>query len=183
MKQQGWVLAAVAATLAGLVLVGWLNRDRFLPVEVGSRAPDFVATDLSGRTVSLSDLRGEVVLLNIWATWCAPCREEMPSMQRLHEEFAGEDFRVVAVSVDAVRGERDAGGRPGGNVRSFVEEHGLTFDIWRDPAGRIQRTYRTIGVPETFLIDRRGNIIRKVMGATEWDSDANRELVRRLLEE
>ncbi|MBW3575021.1 MAG: TlpA family protein disulfide reductase, partial [Actinobacteria bacterium] len=91
-----------------VVGLGWLVRDRFLPVEVGTSAPTFAARDLSGAPVSLESLRGEVVLLNIWATWCPPCREEMPSMQRLQEKLGPEGLRIVAVSIDAESGGTDA---------------------------------------------------------------------------
>jgi thiol-disulfide isomerase/thioredoxin len=182
-RRQWWVVGGVLALLAGLVIAGWTVRDRFLPVEVGTAAPDLVAADLDGRPVSLAELRGEVVLLNVWATWCPPCREEMPSMQRLAEQLGPEGLRIVAVSIDAASGKRDAGGREGGDVRAFADEYGLTFDIWRDPEGRVQQIYRTTGVPESFVIDRRGMIVKKVIGATEWDSPANVELIRRLLGE
>jgi thiol-disulfide isomerase/thioredoxin len=182
-SRQWWVVGGVLVLLAGLVLAGWTVRDRFLPVEVGTAAPELVATDLDGRPVSLAALRGEVVLLNVWATWCPPCREEMPSMQRLAEQLGPEGLRVVAVSIDAATGSRDAGGRAGGDVRAFAEEYGLTFDLWRDPEGRVQQIYRTTGVPESFVIDRNGTIVKKVIGATEWDSPANVELIRRLLGE
>ncbi len=102
-------------------------------------------------------------------------------MQRLYERLGPQGLRVVAVSVDAAPGQRDLAGRLGGNVRAFAERLGLTFDIWLDPAGDIQRAYRTTGVPESFVIDRDGTIIKKVIGATEWDSEANVELIRRLL--
>ena len=170
-----------AVVLALLIGAGWLARDRFRPVEVGTQAPDFEAVDLQGRAVSLSDLRGEVVFLNVWATWCPPCREEMPSMQRLYERLGPEGLRIVAVSIDSDPGKTDASGRPGGDVQEFAEEYGLTFDIWHDPSGEIQQVYRTTGIPESFVIDRNGIIVKKVIGATEWDSDANVELFRRLL--
>ncbi len=181
-SRQGWFVAGVVLLLALLVGMGWLARERFLPVEVGTRAPEFVARDLDGRPVALSDLRGEVVLLNVWATWCPPCVEEMPSMQRLYERLGPQGLRVVAVSIDAAPGQRDPVGRAGGNVAAFAEHYGLSFDIWLDPAGEIQRVYRTTGVPESFLIDRDGFIIKKVIGATDWDSEANVALIRRLLE-
>ena len=113
-NRQWWIVGGVVALLAVLVGMGWLVRDRFLPVEVGTPAPNVVARDLEGEPVALDDLEGAVVLLNIWATWCPPCVEEMPSMQRLHEQLAPEGLRVVAVSVDAAPGERDIGGRAGG---------------------------------------------------------------------
>jgi cytochrome c biogenesis protein CcmG, thiol:disulfide interchange protein DsbE len=180
-SRQWWAVGGFLLVLAGLVAAGWTVRDRFLPVEVGTRAPNFTATDLDGRVVALDDLRGEVVLLNVWATWCAPCREEMPSMQQLHDRFAEDGFRVVAVSVDAPAGQGFRTSQPGGDVRAFVRDYGLTFDVWLDPAGEIQRIYRTTGVPESFLIDRNGAIVKKVIGATDWDSEANHDLVRRLL--
>lgn len=180
--RQSWAVAGILALLLLLIGLGWTVRDRFLPVEVGTQAPDFAARDLSGQAVNLADLRGEVVLLNIWATWCPPCVEEMPSMQRLYEVLEERGLRVVAVSIDASPGMKDLTGRPGGDVGAFVRRMGLTFDIWHDPAGDIQRIYRTTGIPESFLIDRNGTIIKKVIGATEWDSEANVELILRLLE-
>lgn len=177
-----WVPVVVAGlVLALLIGAGWLIRDRFTPVEVGSRAPNFTAVDLQGRPVSLADLRGQVVFLNIWATWCPPCREEMPSMQRLHEELAPEGLRIVAVSIDAARGKTDPSGRAGGDLQVFAEEYGLTFDIWHDPSGEIQRIYRTTGVPESLVINRAGVIVKKVVGATDWDSEASMDMFRRLL--
>jgi cytochrome c biogenesis protein CcmG/thiol:disulfide interchange protein DsbE len=183
LDRQWWTVGGVVLLLAGLVGAGWLVRDRFAPVEVGTRSPNFTATDVEGNRVSLADLRGEVVFLNIWATWCPPCREEMPSMQRLYERLGPEGLRIVAVSIDAAPGKTDASGRAGGNVKEFAQEYGLTFDIWHDPSGEIQRIYRTTGVPESFVIGRDGIIIKKVLGATEWDSEASVEMFRRLLSE
>jgi peroxiredoxin len=177
------MVLGVVLVLALLVGAGWLVRDRFLPVDVGSKAPDVAATTLDGKPIALKDLRGQVVLLNIWATWCGPCREEMPSMQRLYSQLAGQGFRIVAVSVDAEKGTVDRDGRPGGDVAEFAREHGLTFDVWRDPAGASQRAYRTTGVPESFLIGRDGRIVKKVIGAAEWDTPAYTQLIRSLLAE
>lgn len=165
-----------------VVVVAWMGRDRYRPVIAGAEAPDFQATDLAGEPVSLADYQGDVVLLNIWATWCAPCREEMPSMQLLHEIVDHPDFHVVAVSVDAdAPGVLGYLGRQGGDVEGFVDEFGLTFDILRDPSGRIGEVYQTTGLPETFLIGRDGVIYRKVSGGTLWDAPQYQELVQRLL--
>jgi thiol-disulfide isomerase/thioredoxin len=180
-SRQWWAVGGILAVIVALVAVGWVVRDRFLPVEKGSRAPDFAAYDMQGRPVRLSELRGQVVLLNIWATWCPPCREEMPSMQRLHERLGPAGLRIVAVSIDAASGQSDASGRPGGDVEAFLREMGLTFTVWRDPEGGIQRVYRTTGVPESFLIDRDGVIAKKAIGAIEWDSPAIADLVQTLL--
>jgi peroxiredoxin len=182
-RRQWVIVGAVVALLAVLVGIGWTMRDRFLPVEVGSAAPQVTATDLHGKPVKLSDLRGQVVLLNIWATWCGPCQQEMPSMQRLFDTLKGEGLKIVAVSIDAKPGQPDADGRPGGDVAGFTREFGLTFDIWQDPSGAIGRDYRTTGVPESFLVGRDGKIVKKVIGATEWDDPATVALIRRMLKE
>jgi cytochrome c biogenesis protein CcmG/thiol:disulfide interchange protein DsbE len=183
-KSRQWgFIGGVLALLAVLLAAGWLVRDRFLPVEVGNQAPAFRATDLQGRPVSLEDLRGQVVLLNIWATWCGPCRDEMPSMERLQRELGPAGLKIVAVSVDAAPGARGRSGQPGGDVAAFARELGLTFIIWHDPSGEIERVYRTTGVPESFVIDRNGVIQKKVIGATEWDTGPHPDLIRRLLAE
>jgi thiol-disulfide isomerase/thioredoxin len=142
------------------------------------------ATDVrTGRPVELSSLKGQVVLLNIWATWCGPCQQEMPSMQRLYHALQPQGLRIVAVSIDAAPGKMDPDGRAGGDVAAFSREFGLTFDVWQDPAGTVSRDYRTTGVPESFLVGRDGKIVKKVIGATEWDDPATQELVRRMLAE
>jgi len=174
-----WAVVAVVA----VVVVAWVGRENYQPIITGAAAPDFTVTNLAGETVRLSDYRGKVVLVNIWATWCAPCRQEMPSMQRLYEALEGTDFEILAVSIDAQAGQEDAFGRPGGDLRAFAEEMGLTFPILHDPEARIERTYQTTGVPETFLIGRDGLIYKKVAGGTEWDAAVNQDLVRRLLAE
>jgi cytochrome c biogenesis protein CcmG/thiol:disulfide interchange protein DsbE len=177
-RRREWItVGAVGAVLALLLAAGWTARGRFLPVDVGTRAPAFEARDLEGRPVSLEELRGEVVLLNVWATWCAPCLQEMPSMERLHRELGPRGLRVVAVSVDGAPGALS----PGGDPAEFARDLGLTFSVWHDPSGDVQRAYRTTGVPESFLIDRDGVIQRKVIGATEWDEGAHPEHIRRLL--
>lgn len=184
MNMQSRLPYAVVA-LAGVVVlvVAWIGRDHFASVDPGSPAPSFTASDLRGNEVSLEDYAGSVVLLNVWATWCPPCRHEMPSMQRLYEDFDDEPFEVVAVSVDAPAGETDDQGNPGGNVGEFVDELGLTFPILHDPAGKIQRIYQVRGLPESFVIGKDGVIYRKVAGATEWDEPEYKELIRRLLDE
>ncbi len=173
-----WAIVGVAT----VVFVAWLGRESYRPVITGTEAPGFAYASLDGDEVSLSDFRGEkVVLVNVWATWCGPCVVEMPSMQRLYESLEGDDFEILAVSVDARAGEVDAFGRPGGDLRAFTEEHGLTFPILHDPSGSIQALYQTTGVPESFVIGKDGIIYKKVAGPTEWDATQNEELIRRLL--
>lgn len=182
MNRQWSMVGVVVGLIILLIGLGWLVRDRFLPVEVGTVAPSVEVVDLDGNPVRLADLRGEVILLNIWATWCPPCREEMPSMQRLHEDYADRGLRIVAVSIDAPLGFADAAGLIGGDLRAFVDEFGLTFTIWHDPRATVKRAYRATAVPESFVIDRSGTIVKKVLGETDWNSSANRELFDRLLE-
>ena len=175
-----YVWAAIAAMT--VVAVAWVGRERYQPVTTGSLAPDFVFGDLAGEAHSLAQYRGEkVVLLNIWATWCAPCREELPSMQRLYDSVDRDGFEILAVSIDARLGETDSLGRPGGDLEAFADEMDLTFPILQNPRGDIQRTYQTTGVPETFLVGKDGIIYKKVAGETRWDAPENRELVRRLV--
>ena len=174
-----WALIAAVC----VVVVAWVGRENYRPVMTGSEAPAFQAARLSGEQASLSDYEGKVVLLNIWATWCAPCKQEMPSMQRLYDAVDDTDFEILAVSIDARAGEQDQFGRPGGDRAAFADEMGLTFPILHDVSGGIQGIYQTTGVPETFLIGRDGLIYKKVAGGTEWAAPVTQELVRRLLSE
>jgi cytochrome c biogenesis protein CcmG/thiol:disulfide interchange protein DsbE len=139
-----------------LVLAACGSADRFRPLRVGDPAPAYAAPDLTGDTVALAALRGQAVLLNVWATWCAPCREEMPELQALHERFATRGLRVLGVSVDA-SGSEDP-------IRYFLDEFGVSFTILHDPADRVSRLFRLTGVPETFLIDRHGRIAHHWFG-------------------
>ena len=173
-REQWTLIAGVVMTAVFGTALAIRLRPQIAPLGVGSGAPGFHATDLrTGRPATLADYRGKVVLLNVWATWCLPCRVEMPSMERLHRNLAGTDFRILAVSIDQEGAD---------NVMAFAGELDLTFDILHDPAGAIQRIYETTGVPESFLIDRDGVIVKKVIGAAEWDGPVNEALIRRLLD-
>lgn len=177
-RTQWLVVAAVVLLLGGAAAVAtWAMRDQIFPITVGSRAPSFSAYTMEpSRTIrGIEDYRGDVVLLNIWATWCGPCRIEMPEIQALHSDFAPQGLRVVAISIDTEEA-REA-------IVGFVRDYGLTFEILHDPSGDIQRIYQTAGVPETFVIGRDGVIRKRVIGAIRWNSEANRALVRQLLEE
>ncbi len=174
-SRQQWTIVAGLVTTAvfGMVLALKLHSEINL-VGVGSRAPEFRAVHLStGRPASLAEYRGKVLLLNIWATWCLPCRVEMPSLQRLQRQLAGSDFRLVSVSIDI---------EDSTVVRRYAQELGLTFEILHDRPGAIREIYQTTGVPESFVIDRDGAIVKKVIGPAEWDSPVNQTLIRRLLD-
>jgi len=125
----------------------------------GVPAPDFTLPGLDGKMVSLADYRGKVVLLNIWATWCPPCVEEMPSMEKLYQALKGEGFEILAVSVD-VSGAKA--------VLSFMKKHKLNFPALTDTKGSIKSLYQTTGVPESFIIDKDGIIVEKVIGPRDW---------------
>jgi peroxiredoxin len=145
-------------------------------IEVGKRAPDFRVVDLgTGDSVTLHQrYAGKVTLVNIWATWCVPCRVEMPSMEKLYLERAPRGFAIAAVSIDEGAPE---------DVRTFARDLKLSFDILHDRSNRVSQLYQTTGVPESFLLDRHGVLVKRVIGAHDWDSPANRALVDRLLEE
>ena len=167
--------------VALLIVVAWMNQDRIQPVTTGTVAPDFEVNDLLGGRVRLSDHRGEVVLVNIWATWCPPCVEEMPSMERLYQKIGGDGFEIMAISIDVEPGGFDLDGNPGGDIQAFADSLGLTFPILHDPSGAIQQLYRTTGVPESFLIGTDGILYKRVAGPSEWDAPEYEELIQRLL--
>ena len=181
-RQQWTLIASVVMTAVFGVALAIKLRPQINPVEIGSRAPDFAATDLrANKPATIADYRGKVVLLNIWATWCPPCRAEMPSMERLHKKLAGTDFHIAAVSVDgdAFYAQEQAGPK---EIMAFASTLGLTFDILHDPSGEIRKAYDIFGVPESYLIDRDGVIVKKVIGAADWSAPVNENLIRRLLD-
>ena len=167
----GVILAGLLLGAGALVWVGSAGAG----VEVGKSAPGFHAVDLrTGDSVSLAQYRGHVTLVNIWATWCLPCKVEMPSMEKLFQSVGSQGFKIAAVSIDQGAPE---------DVLAFASNLHVSFDLLQDRGGKIQETYETTGVPESFLLDRRGVLIKRVIGAHDWDSEANRKLVQRLLDE
>lgn len=172
-KRWGVVGGAVGAVVLVVALVIKILPQIAL-VGVGSKAPDFHAIDLaSGHPRSIADYRGKVLLVNIWATWCEPCRVEMPAIERLHHLVRDTTFRIVSVSID----KEDSSG-----VTAFARSYGLTFPILQNQSGDIQDIYQTTGVPESFVIDRNGIIVKKVIGAAQWDGPVNVDLIRSLID-
>ena len=155
------LFVVIAATLVILLLRN--ERESTVTsikqIQVGLPAPNFTFPDLNGQQVSLSEHRGKVVLVNIWATWCPPCRQEMPSMQKLYERFNGENFEILAVSIDATGREA---------VAPFVRTMNLTFPIMLDPKEVIRPLYGITGVPESFIIDKEGIVVEKIIGPLDW---------------
>jgi cytochrome c biogenesis protein CcmG, thiol:disulfide interchange protein DsbE len=163
----------LALALATLALLLAAACDGAPSAAVGHRVPAYAAAALGGENLSLADLRGEVVLLNVWATWCFPCRREMPSFEALHRELGGEGLRVVAVSIDKPAARQE--------IEDFLEEHDITFTILHDPEMQVSRTFNTIGVPETFLIDRNGVLVKHWIGRIDGHSDLVRAPIREAL--
>ena len=168
----------IVVGIAALLGAGAWALVRYVPakdgVQVGQRAPDYRVQRLGvGDSVGIrTAYAGHVTLINIWATWCGPCTQEMPSMQRLYQAYRDRGFRVAAVSID-----HDAAAL----VLAFARRLGLSFDILHDQVGEIQTAYDTVGVPESFLIDKHGRITDIALGAETWDSPENRQRIERLL--
>ena len=141
-------------------------------VKLGEPAPNFQLRDLDGHLVALSDMRGKVVLLNFWATWCGPCRVEMPAMEKLYRTFLRKDFEILAVSTDAQ-----------GVVvtRPFQQENRLTFPILHDADYLVGLTYGARTLPMTFMVDREGVIRHQIFGARDWGAPEARQLVQMLM--
>jgi len=176
MSKQWWIVGTVViGMVAGAVALVKNSPDSY-GVAVGKKAPDFRVVELaSGDTISLRQhYEGQVTLVNIWATWCGPCKEEMPAMEQAYKELAPKGFKVAAVSIDETEPA---------TVIAFGQEMGVTFDLLQDRSGLIQRTYQTTGVPESFLLDRDGIIVKRIIGAHDWSSKVNRELIERLLDQ
>lgn len=130
-------------------------------VTEGSMAPDFSVKDLSGKEVKLSSLKGNVVMVNFWATWCPPCKEEIPSLMKLEKAMAGKPFRMLAISIDEE-------GKPA--VEKYFQSSGNLLPAYLDSDGSVSRNYGITGVPETFILDKSGNIQKKIVGGMDWSA-------------
>jgi cytochrome c biogenesis protein CcmG, thiol:disulfide interchange protein DsbE len=172
-----WVLVV---TVVGGLIVGGTALARFgrgvQRVEVGTAAPDFRAIDLAtGDSVSLRQrYKGAATLVNIWATWCEPCKVEMPAMEQVYQSLAPYGFKIAAVSIDEGAPE---------DVRAFARDLGLSFDLLQDRSTKVVETYQTTGVPESFLLDRDGILVKRIIGPHDWNSPVNRALIQRLLDQ
>ena len=174
-RQQWIVVGIVVLLLAGGLFAGVkVFADDLYPVAVGSKAPAFTAKDIhSGAVRTIADYRGDVVLLNIWATWCEPCKIEMPSMEELYRAYGPRGLHIVAVSIDDAAGDD--------SIRAYAKDLGLTFEILHDPTHEIEKAYQTTGYPESFVIDRTGTIRRKWISAADWNAAPSRALFDELL--
>jgi len=168
-----FILAAGALVLAATFVIVWLQSAKYEPLVVGKVAPDFALTDLNEKPYRLSDFRGKVVFLNFWATWCAPCREEMPSMEVLNKNFEKDGLIILAVSIDRVTTAKD--------IPPFAKGLNLTFPVLLDSWGKTDKPYKRMGVPETFIIDQQGIIREIVIGPKDWTRVDNLKTLTTLL--
>ncbi len=162
------IAGSVAPGICALV-IACTPSDEQGAVSIGASAPPYRAVTVGGDSVSVEALRGKVVLLNIWATWCHPCREEIPVLQALHERHGRDGLEIVGVTIDAGGEKR--------RIDEFAERFGMTYALWHDPGDRISNLYRAVGVPATYLIDREGILRwRKVGPIAENDPSLARAL-------
>jgi peroxiredoxin len=165
-----WAVAAVL--VAGVVYSVWSSDSILPPLEVGAEAPAFELPAVGGGApLTLASLRGRPVLLNFWATWCKPCEDEMPAMERLYRELHGQGFELVAVSVDAGQQE----------VVEFRDRLGLSFPIVHDPDRRVSTRYQALRFPESWLIGPDGKLVARFIGPREWDAPEYAGRIRELL--
>jgi cytochrome c biogenesis protein CcmG/thiol:disulfide interchange protein DsbE len=174
-RRQWSVVAAVVLVVAlGLGAAMHFMKDDLFIVNVGAAAPDFRAKEL-GRDhyKTLADYKGQVVLLNVWGTFCPPCIKEMPSLEQLHREYGPKGLKIVAVSIDDAVSED--------SIRAYANNLGISFEVLHDSTHAIERIYQTTGYPESFVIGPEGTIRKKWWGADNWASQGNRALIAQLL--
>jgi len=176
--KRGWIsFAAVSLLLLVLSLVIVQVRESNAAPEarpeVGYLAPDFALPNLNGKTVRLSDFRGKKgVFINFWATWCPPCRLEMPTMEKVYQEYRSRGLEILAVSIDV---------GPKSVVKNFMQEFRLTFPALLDPEGEVLYRYRLFSIPGSFLIDKRGIIRYKELGYRDWTDPESRKKLEAIL--
>ena len=147
---------------AGTTFAAETGKNQTLsPVDKSFSAPEFALKGEDGKTYRLADYRGKVVLLNFWATWCPPCRDEMPSMERAHEKLKGENIIILAINV----------GEDANTIFAFTGQYPVTFPLPLDIDGSVTRKYPIVGLPTTFIIDPQGNVTHRAIGGRDWDSD------------
>jgi peroxiredoxin len=169
------VIVLIFAFVMGALGGGEKKEKKQQRPSIGEAARDFTFPDLEDREVSLSDFFGDkVVFVNIWATWCTSCKKELPTVQKMYEKFKGDDFEVLAVSIDAI-GKKA--------VTQFMKEYGLTFPALLNTTGSIQMLYGTTGVPESFIIDKKGKVAYVEIGPGDWREHDKQLLVKGLMDE
>lgn len=176
MRYKGLILAVIAITALIILFFGLRKQEKVEVVKAieGLNAPDITLNDLSGKNLRLSDIKGSVVFINFWASWCQPCRDEMPSLQALYSNFRDNDkFRMITILY------RDDPGR----ASSYLRENNLDLPLWIDRDGKAAASYGLTGVPETFIIDKRGILRKKVIGPADWSSAGVISFITELIRE
>ena len=169
------VLGGMLLWLVGCEQADFKSVDAEVPPEgprVGFRAPDFVAPTLNGEGLPLSGYHGKVIMINFWATWCIPCRVEMPSMEHLYTKYGGEDFEILAVN----------GGERKDIVQPFINDLKINFPVLLDEQFEVHQKYQVTALPYTFLVNQKGVITHRFFGAVEWDDAENQEVVAKLIQ-
>ena len=172
------VFAALAALAVATAALAWYvvaSRPAPRGPVVGRDSPVFSLAALDGGSVSLEELRGKVVYVNFWATWCAPCREEAPALQRLYEDLRDEGFEMVAPTIDVLSDRA--------KVEAFREQYKIGYPILLDPERAVYTLYGATGVPETYLVDAQGKLAEAYIGPRDWDDPRYARAIRRLLAE
>ncbi len=167
------VIFVAAVGLLLLLLVAKEGPRAKKIIEEGDHAPEFRLSALDGKQMGLSDYRGKVVMVHFWATWCPPCVEELPTLERIYRSFAGRDFELLAVSVDEGGVE---------TVTSFMQRNKLTLPVLLNPGGSVAKSYGTFKFPETYLLDRSGVVRYKMIGAADWSLPANVKAIRDMID-
>jgi peroxiredoxin len=177
MKKLRYVVLMLIALVAVFSLVACDDSRTQAPQQlqgglIGQTAPDLTLTDMQGQKVSLSQFRGKVVILNFWATWCPPCREEMPSMEKLHLDYQDKGLVMLAVNVEQNGKEV---------VADFLKKTPYSFPILLDEDQVVQNSYGVFRFPESFIIDRNGVVIERIIGARNWLSGPTFKVINFLL--
>lgn len=169
-----WLLPVIVVVL--FFVYGILTRSSDdlaskLP-QPGKPLADFSLTNLKGDPIQLSSLRGKVVFINVWATWCQPCIEEMPTIESLHQQLSARGLEILAISLDPLGAQI---------VEPFMRKYQLTFPVLLDPKSEVERLYGTTGVPESFIVDKEGRLVEKIVGPRDWAAPQMLATFERLL--
>tara|TARA_B100000029_G_scaffold294312_1_gene287675 strand:+ start:51504 stop:52064 length:561 start_codon:yes stop_codon:yes gene_type:complete len=168
-----FVITILWGVLSHFNRIDYDEKNMKVVLERGLAVPDFSFPDLDGNIIQLSNFKGKVILLNIWASWCIPCLDEMPSLENLYQSLKSlnKKFEIVAVSIDALGADV---------VRKFVKKYKISFPVALDPRHKIKKLYSVKGVPETFVIDAKGMLIQKIVGPRKWDDKKTIEYFNKL---
>jgi peroxiredoxin len=172
-----WIMLSMVIVAAGLLLFFFLAKEEPRGAKIireGDQAPEFRLSTVDGKQISLSDFRGKVVMVHFWATWCPPCVEEIPTLERVYRGFLGKDFELLAVNVD--EGGAEA-------VTSFMQRNRLTLPVLLNPGGSVAKSYGTFKFPETYILDRNGIVRYKVIGPADWSLPDNLKAISDMIDQ